>query len=113
MARDIKINYNQLTLGQLRRMCETFLALGDDQRALPVPERALMDAANDPASATADGGEGGSGGLNAGSKQKPSTPSPMAMETGEEDESAGAVVREEKNTATKKKKKKKNKSRSG
>eukprot|EP00752_Nemacystus_decipiens_P007704 g6887.t1 len=45
MARDMKVNYNQLTLGQLRRMCDTLLSLGEDQRVVAVPERALKEAA--------------------------------------------------------------------
>lgn len=45
MARDIKVNYNQLTRGQLRRMCDTLLSLADDQRVVVVPEPALEKAA--------------------------------------------------------------------
>eukprot|EP00903_Cladosiphon_okamuranus_P017401 g16027.t1 len=45
MARDIKVNYKQLTLGQLRRMCDKLLALGDNQRVVALPERASKEAA--------------------------------------------------------------------
>lgn len=41
MARDIKINYKQLTLGKLRYMCKTLLALDDNQRVVEIPERVL------------------------------------------------------------------------
>lgn len=44
MARDIKINYNQVTLGKLRRMCDTLLSLADDQRVVTIPARALKEA---------------------------------------------------------------------
>lgn len=44
MARDIKVNYNQFTVGKMRRMCDTLLSLGDDQRAVTIPERALQEA---------------------------------------------------------------------
>ena len=44
MTRDIKINYNQLTLGKLRRMCNSLLALGDDQRVVDIPPRVLEEA---------------------------------------------------------------------
>lgn len=62
MARDIKINYNQVTLGKLRRMCDTLLSLADDQRVVTIPERALKKEA--PATAaTGAGGEGVSGAM--------------------------------------------------
>lgn len=44
MARDIKINYKQLTLGKLRYMCNTLLALGDNQRVVEIPEGVLKEA---------------------------------------------------------------------
>lgn len=61
MARDIKINYNQITLGKLRRMCDTLLSLADDQRVVTIPARALKEA---PPSA-AGGGDGASGAADA------------------------------------------------
>lgn len=44
MARDIKINYKQLTLGKLRYMCNTLLVLGDNQRVVEIPDRVLKEA---------------------------------------------------------------------
>ncbi|CAM9278369.1 unnamed protein product, partial [Sphacelaria rigidula] len=44
MARDLKTNYKQLTLGQVRRMCTTLLSLGDDQRVVDIPKRVLLGA---------------------------------------------------------------------
>lgn len=38
MARDIKINYNQLTLGKLRRMRDMLLLLPPSQLAVTIPK---------------------------------------------------------------------------
>lgn len=43
MARDMKINYNQLTVGQVRRMCDTLLSLAVDERVVAIPERVLSE----------------------------------------------------------------------
>ena len=40
MFRDIKLNYMQHTETQLRKMGARFLLLSDDQRKVPVPEKA-------------------------------------------------------------------------
>ena len=62
MARDTKVNYNQKTLGQLRRMCDTLLSLGNDQQVVTIPERALKEASPVSGDAGIDGGGGGGGG---------------------------------------------------
>lgn len=82
MARDMKVNYNQLTLGQLRRMCDTLLSLGDDQRVVAVPERALKETA--------------------GSQKAPPA---VAMEVGGGSYDDGVVAQEEEVKEKKKKKK--------
>eukprot|EP00904_Undaria_pinnatifida_P004928 jgi/Undpi1/1565/HiC_scaffold_11.g04955.m1 len=70
MARDTKVNYNQITLGKLRRMCDTLLSLGDDQRVVTIPQKALEaspvgGAADDGDSGGGDGGSVGASGLEA------------------------------------------------
>lgn len=98
MARDTKVNYNQITLGKLRRMCDTLLSLGDDQRVVTIPERALKEAS--PVSGDADGGGGGGddGSLDADGVE--------AMDTGGEEGSSAGVA---KGTAKPKKKGKRRK----
>lgn len=99
MARDTKVNYNQITLGKLRRMCDTLLSLGDDQRAVTIPERALKEAS--PVGGDADGGGGGGdGGSLAASGVE-------AMDTGGEEGPSGGGAEE---TAKPKKKGKRRKS---
>lgn len=85
MARDTKVNYNQLTLGKLRRMCDTLLTLGDDQRVVTIPERALKEAS--PVSGDADGGGGGGGG-------SLGVDGVEAMDTGGEEGPSGGVAEE-------------------
>lgn len=70
MARDTKVNYNQITLGKLRRMCDTLLSLGDDQRVVTIPQKALEaspvgGSADDGDSGGGDGGSVGASGLEA------------------------------------------------
>lgn len=103
MTRDIKTNYNQLTLGQLRRMCDMLLSLGDDQRVVTVPERALKEAPDTAALSNPAAGGDSSGG-NSGKKTAPATGT-VAMEVGEgsDDDEAGL---EESNKKTKKNKSK-------
>lgn len=91
MARDIKVNYNQLTLGQLRRMCDTLLALGEEQRVVAVPERALKEAA--------------------GSSQHVSPA--VAMDVGGSSDDDGVAAQEEETKEKKKKGKGKKKKKSG
>lgn len=86
MARDIKVNYNQLTLGQLRRMCDKLLSLGDDQRVVAVPERALKETA----------GSGAAG--------RREAPPAVAMEEGEGSDDEGVVAAQEEEAGEKKEK---------
>lgn len=102
MARDTKTNYNQITLGKLRRMCDTLLSLGDDQRVVTIPQKALTET-SPVGGGDADGGGGGSGG-DGGSVGGAS--GVEAMDTGGEGPSE--VVAEE--TAKPKKKSKRRKS---
>lgn len=54
---DTRVNYNQLTLGKIRRMCNTFLSLRDDQRVVSVPECAAKEAGAAGPETEAGGGE--------------------------------------------------------
>lgn len=95
MARDLKVNYNQLTLGQLRRMCNTLLSLGGNQRVAAVPERALKAAA-----AAAGGSSGGALGCK-------KAPPAVAMEVAGAGSDAGGVAAQEESREKGKGKKKK------
>lgn len=101
MARDTKVNYNQKTLGQLRRMCDTLLSLGDDQRVVTIPERALKEASP----VSGDAGVGGGGGSDGGSLGAGGV---EAMDTGGGEEGPSGAVAQQ--TAKPKKKGKRRKS---
>lgn len=107
MTRDIKANYNQLTLGQLRRMCDRLLSLGDDQRVVTLPERALKGAASSSAAASnpSTGGESSGGG-----GEKAATATVVAMEVGEGPDGDEAGLEEPKKKKKKSKGKKNKKS---
>lgn len=107
MARDIKVNCNQLTVGQLRRMCDKLLSLGDDQRVVTVPglalEAANTAAALNPAAVDSSGGSSAR-------KKAPATAvatGVVAMELGEGSGDDEAVLKER--SKKKKNKGKKNK----
>ncbi|CAM9119267.1 unnamed protein product [Ectocarpus sp. 12 AP-2014] len=108
MARDIKVNYNQLTLGQLGRMCDTLLSLDEEQRVVALPERVANEAAK-AASNTAAGGAAAGTGTSPCQSERVSASTPVAMEVGEESGDDGKEKAQENRSKGKAAKKKKRK----
>ncbi|CBN75225.1 conserved unknown protein [Ectocarpus siliculosus] len=108
MTRDIKVNYNQLTLGQLRRMCDTLLSLGEEQRVVTLPERVANEATK-AASTTAAGGTAAGTGTGPCHSGRVSASTPVAMEVGEESGDDGKEKAKDNKTKGKAAKKKKRK----
>ena len=109
MARDTKVNYNQKTLGQLRRMCDTLLSLGNDQQVVTIPERALKEASPVSGDAGIDGGGGGGGGGGGSDGGSLGADGVEAMDTGGGEEGPSEAVAEETAKPKKKGKRRKNK----
>lgn len=97
MARDMKVNYNQLTLGQLRRMCDILLSLGEDQRLVTLPERVAKETAKAASTSPCHG-------------ERMSASTATAMEVGEEPGDDGKEKAKESKSKGKTAKKKKRKS---